>query len=285
MNNMKRYFYGHYFKLQSISSTIAIIPSYSINNKEFKASLQIITNKESFLLDYPYSEYLKLGGYQVRIDKNIFNDDGIILDINKDGIVIKGKIIFNKFNKLKRNIMGPFKYIPFLECVHNVVSIKHSISGYININGCEYTFNDIDSYGYIEGDKGRSFPSKYIWTHSFIDNGSIMLSVGSVPFGLFKFRGIIGFINYNNKTIKIGTYKFAKVVKIENNSVIIKQGKYKLYISLIKKNELPLKAPISGKMDRIIKESAECTVNYKLTYSNDVIFDETVNNASFEYEY
>ena len=281
---MKKYFYGHYFKLQSKDNTIALIPSYSKYNNEYKSSLQIITSNESYLISYKYDEYEKYKGFEVKIGSNIFNKDGIILNIDRDDLKVEGKIEFKEFKKLNSNIMGPFKFIPFMECVHEVVSIKHRVNGYIKINGINYEFND-DSYGYIEGDKGRSFPSVYIWTHANLKSGSIMLSVADIPFGLFHFTGLIGFIYHDNKIIRLGTYYFARALKISDNEVIIKQGKYKLFIKLIKRNEFPLKAPIVGKMDRIIKESAECIVEYKLLKNDIIIFQEVVNNASMEYEY
>ncbi|MBQ9900169.1 MAG: hypothetical protein IJM36_03450, partial [Acholeplasmatales bacterium] len=69
-------------------------------------------------------------------------------------------------------------------------------------------------------------------------------------------------INYNGKTIIIATYKRAKILKIKDEEVIIKQGKYRFTVKLIKKNSFDLKAPKLGQMDRIIKESAECVVSY-----------------------
>jgi hypothetical protein len=179
--------------------------------------------------------------------------------------------------------MGPFKYIPFLECVHSVYSIKHSINGYINLNGEKFDFND--SLCYIEGDRGRSFPNRYIWSQALFDRGSIMLSIANIPFGLFHFTGIIGFVNYNGKTIRIATYNNAKPIKIRKNEIIVKRGKYKLILKVIDNNAYALKAPKSGNMDRIIKESAKCTIRYIFMKNNDIIFDESINDASLEYEY
>lgn len=279
---MKKYFFGHYFKLQSNTETIALIPSYSRIGKNYYAYLQIITKDKSYVEDFNYSEYKRGKGFNVQIGNNIFNEDGIKLNINGD-VKLSGNIDFVELNKLKGSIMGPFNYIPFMECKHMVKSIKHRINGKLYLNDKEYNFDD--SYCYIEGDKGRSFPKEYTWTHALFNNGSIMFSIAKIPFGLFNFTGIIGFINYNGKTKKFGTYNFTKVIKLTEEEIIIKKGKYKLYINLIKENDYPLKAPTLGKMDRIIKESAECIIKYKYTFKDKIIFDETVNNASFEYEY
>lgn len=280
---MKKYFFGSYFKLQSKDKTLALIPSYSRVGKNYIASLQIITHNNSYVIDYPYSTYERGKGFSVKIDSNMFNENGINLNIDKDNVKLKGRIKFESINELGKNIMGPFKLIPFMQCVHFVHSIKHNINGSLILNGEEYNFDN--GLCYIEGDKGRSFPKVYIWTQALLDNGSVMLSVADIPFGLFHFTGIIGFVNYNGKTNIIGTYNRAKALKIKDEEVIIKQGKYKLTVKLLKKNSFDLLAPKSGEMKRIIKESAECTVLYKYEYKNDVIFEETIDNASMEYEY
>lgn len=280
---MKKYFFGSYFKLQSKNKTLSLIPSYSRTNNNFLASLQIITNDKSYILDYPFKLYKRGKGFNARLDNNIFNEEGIKLNINKDDVKLNGEIKFKNINKLKGNIMGPFKYIPHLECIHTVYSIFHHIDGKIYLNDELYDFND--GFCYIEGDKGRSFPKVYSWTQAILDNGSLMLSVADIPFCLFHFTGIIGFINYKDIKLRIGTYKFAKALKIKDSEIIIKQGKYKFIVKLLKKNAYDLAAPKLGKMDRIIKESASATVRYILYKKDELLFDITLDNASMEYEY
>ncbi len=280
---MGKYFCGHYFKLQSNNETIALIPSYSKVGKDYKAYLQIISKDGSFLIEYPYYTYKKGKGFNVKIGNNEFNENGIKLNINEEHIKLNGEIKFGPLNKLKHNIMGPFKFVPFMQCIHSVCSIRHEINGKLILNDKEYNFNN--SYGYIEGDRGRSFPKVYSWTQALFNDATIMLSVADIPFGLFHFTGIIGFINYNNKTKIIGTYNFAKAKRIKDGEIIIKQGSYKLTIKLIKRKEYPLAAPNLGSMERTIKESAECVAYYKLERKNEVLFERTTNNASFEYEY
>ena len=91
--------------------------------------------------------------------------------------------------------------------------------------------------------------------------------------------------------IKIAEYNGVRMTidydvrNAQNGEVVIRQGKYILCVTQIEKNEFPLAAPVTGKMDRIIKESAECVVRYRLMKKEKVIFDKTINNASFEYEY
>lgn len=84
--------------------------------------------------------------------------------------------------------MGPFSYVPFMECRHGVFSMTNTVSGCLSINGHAYRFdNDV---GYIEGDRGRSLPKVYAWTQcNFFDESpcSIMLSIADIPLGSIHF--------------------------------------------------------------------------------------------------
>ena len=64
-------------------------------------------------------------------------------------------------NFLKPNIMGPFSYIPFMECNHAILSMENTVEGVININNDKINFHN--NIGYIEKDWGYSFPKNYIW--------------------------------------------------------------------------------------------------------------------------
>jgi hypothetical protein len=112
-----------------------------------------------------------------------------------------------------------------------------------------------------------------------------MLSVAKIPFGLFNFTGIIGIIKLGKKEIRIATYLGAKVKKIENGEIIIKQGKKELRVRLIKKDALPLFAPTGGKMSRTIHEGIWCQASYTFINKGETVFSFETDKASFEYEF
>jgi tocopherol cyclase len=39
-------------------------------------------------------------------------------------------------------IMGPFSFMPFMECYHGILSMDHSIKGSLTIDGEEIDFNN-----------------------------------------------------------------------------------------------------------------------------------------------
>lgn len=274
-----QYFKGYYFKCSENDKSFAMIPALHHDGKRRNASLQIITEDGVYIV--PYSNIRFKKGI-IRLGRNLFSEKGMSLNVDYDGCKINGKVYFKKLKKLRYDIMGPFKYIPFLQCRHSVVSISHFVKGQIIINDTNYSFNN--GVGYIEGDRGRSFPREYIWTQCHFKNGSLMLAVADIPLMGFSFKGIIGAVVIDGKEYRIATYLGARISHIGNNAAIIRQGKYKLYAKLLEEKHQDLNAPVNGEMIRTIHESVSCRAYYKFSYKNRVLLEFESDNASFEYE-
>lgn len=190
---------------------------------------------------------------------------------------------FGPLSPLKYDIMGPFALVPFMECRHSVLSMRHSIRGNVWINGQEYLFQN--AWGYWEGDRGRSFPKEYIWTQCCFSEGSLMLSVADIPMAGIHFTGIIGAVLWRGKEYRIATYLGARVVRTQNKMVRIIQGNLELDAWLLEASEQPLKAPAKGNMIRTIHESASCRAFYQLRKEGRTLFAFETDRASFEFEY
>ena len=278
----KDYFKGWYFKCSTNEKTIAFIPAYHCNSHNKTASLQIITDNAVFDLRFDSLKYREKP-LTIKIGNCSFSEKGINLDIKNDNLIIQGNLSFSHLTPIAYDIMGPFKFVPLMQCRHSVYSMKHKIDGTITVNGEVFVFQN--GIGYLEGDRGNSFPKEYIWTQCHFENGSLMLSVADIPLLGFSFTGIIGVIILNGKEHRIATYLGAKLNHIGNNSISVKQGDYSLSAKLIKKNPLPLYAPNNGKMNRTIYESASCTASYSFSYRDKKLYNFTSEKASFEFEY
>lgn len=285
---MNNYFKGWYFKAQNRSQTLALIPAMHIDeNGEKSSSIQIITDNGVWNARLPYEQFSCRGNkLQVKIGENVFSEQGLKLNIKTDEITACGSLKFGPLSPIRYDIMGPFRYVPFMECRHSVFSMTHTVNGVINVNGEEYRFDD--DVGFIEGDRGRSFPKVYAWTQcNFIDEApcSIMLSVADIPLGAFHFTGIIGVILWRGKEHRIATYLGAKAEHIGNGKLVISQGRFNLTATLIKKQDKPLFAPVRGDMKRLIRESPSCTACYSFEEDGKKLFEFETDRAAFEYEF
>ncbi len=279
---MRDYFCGWYLKCQNETQTVAVIAAYHITNGEKSCSVQVITDDASWNVTFPYNELL-MDNSSVRIAGNSFSRDGFVLDLHTPEITAAGRLSFGPFSPIAYDIMGPFQYVPFMECRHSVFSMKHSVNGTLTINGVEYHFEN--GIGYIEGDRGSSFPSEYVWTQCCFPEGSVMLSVADIPFCGFHFTGVICAIHYQGKEYRLATYLGARAVYIHDGEVVIKQGSKTLTVKRLEKKGHPLAAPMGGSMTRTIHETAACKAYYCYQEKGKTIFEFEADNAAFEFEY
>lgn len=284
MAGQRNYFRGWYFKLQSESQTMALIVAYHRSRGKETASLQIITDDYVNVVEYPIEDYRKeKKGFDVSLGKISFRTGGLHLDVHQEGLDLSGDVSFGPWTGIKGDIMGPFRFVPFMQCRHEVLSAFHDVDGVLTLNGKDYDFTG--AKGYIEGDRGYSFPSVYLWTQCLFDGGSLMLSVADIPFGLFHFTGLIGFVHIDGKEYRLATYCGGKASDIKDGGCTITQGNMRFTAKLVRKNEHSLRAPVKGSMVRTIRESASCEAHYTFSIDGVSLLDLTSDKASFEYEF
>lgn len=278
----KGYFKGWYFKCCTGSKTVAFIPAYHYSKNTKTASLQIISDDAVCNLPFKSIEYTERP-LCIKLGDCVFSDKGISLNYQNDNLSLKGSLNFDALSPISYNIMGPFALVPFMQCRHSVYSMSHKVSGEIAVNGSLFNFKN--GIGYIEGDRGRSFPKRYIWTQCCFGNNSLMLSVADIPFLGTSFTGIIGSVMLDGKEYRIATYLGARAKDINKSAVTVKQGGFELTAKLLEKKSHPLFAPINGDMSRTIHESASCKAYYRLLHNGAVMCEFVSENASFEFEY
>lgn len=279
---MHNFFYGCYFRIQSDKQALAIIPSVHRSKAFDFCSIQLISDSKAFHVQFPYSDYKK-EKHEMRIADNRFGADGIVLSIQEHDLCASGSIRFGPLTPIRYDIMGPFKYVPFMQCRHSVFSMHHSVDGDLSINGTPYVFRN--AVGYIEGDRGHSFPKEYVWTQCSFMGGSLMLSIADIPLGAHRFTGVIGVVLLHGKEYRLATYLGAKAIKTTPEEIVIRQGNYTFVVKPQTFSGHPLLAPVSGAMERTIHEHPSCSVYYRLEKNGMPLLELDASDAAFEYEY
>lgn len=282
------YFEGWYLKHQSpVGETFAAIPSLHIDSAGNKsASLQVITQEGSWSLPYPDSAMQTCTDFfQVWLGGNLFNGKGMWLDLSVPGLEVHGELRYGPFTALKSDIMGPFRFVPGMQCSHGVVSMGHRLEGTLTVNGRAIDFTG--GTGYIESDRGRSFPSRYLWTQCTWReerSSSLMLSVANIPIPAGgSFTGCICAVLYGGKQYRLATYHGVKIEHWAEGGAVISQGPYRLSAELVECHPLPLRAPDEGVMARTIHESLHATVRYRFWANDELLFDRLDPRASYEF--
>lgn len=282
------FFEGYYIKCHGEKDTIAIIFGYNRDKKKNGVFIQILTCETSYCEHFDISQFSKTKkGLDWKVGTNRLNTAGVVIDINTADLKAIGEVTFDELAPLQSQAMGPFEFFPFMECKHTVVSMQHKINGQITINDKFYNFDD--GLCYIEGDRGKSFPKKYFWSHAHLDeNISVSASCAVIPYLGIKFTGTICFIHVGTREYRLATYNRAKVREFSPTCLNIVQGRGKkrleLTIEVLDTHNLrPLLAPTRGKMNRIIEESIKRKVRYKLSHGSQTVFDITTNRAAVEF--
>lgn len=293
---MKKYFLGWYFKNTSKNHNLALIPGIAISGKNKTAFIQVINDSTSFYISYPYESFkYQKKPFYVQIGNSYFSKEKVRLDINEQNLKLTGELFYQNIIKPQTSlyaptIMGPFSYIPRMQCKHGILSLHHQINGNLRLNNKNIIFNN--GTGYIEKDSGTSFPQKYFWlqTNNFkTDTVSLMVAGATIPFGLFKFTGLISILYINGLEYRFTTYNNSKIKNIQKqkNKYLIKlqNGQYNLEIIVLAKNGQQLKAPDGGLMNQTVKEALGCIIKLNLKNKTGKSIYKGVSSGGFEWQF
>ena len=299
MDSRSPYFEGWYHKLVSKTKrSIVIIPGmYRSGEVENEFSFIMIfdgNSGEVHFERFSYDHFVsKTNAYDTEIGKNHFSKNKINLDIKSGSFSIRGAVNFSGITPwpvtlLEPGCMGWYSYLPIMECYHGILSMNHSLSGELSINGENINFNS--GIGYIEKDWGRNFPQSWIWVqanHFKKRKVSLSASIAKIPLLGTRFAGFIVGLLIDDKLYRFTTYRSAKIINIKKNSDeiewVLKQRDLTLSISIIigKKSGM-LYAPDQLDMVEKVEEHLDSSVKFKLQEHQQVIFEDESDYAATE---
>ncbi|MDN6195007.1 MAG: tocopherol cyclase family protein [Atopostipes suicloacalis] len=291
--------------LSTKKTSISFIPGISLNKVDSHSFIQyiLIEDDQKLKEKTTHTAYVRFdlddfsvqkNPFRVQIGHSIFTEDFIQIDFSDKSYHFKGNIQLGEFLEIERslyspNIMGPFAYIPKMQCYHGVISMQHDLKGSLKINNQRIDFTE--GLGYIEKDWGNSFPKKYIWLHSnhFSEpSTSLFFSIAHIPFYITEFEGFIVNLVYREKEYRFASYNQSKceIKEINENAVLIQleNKRASLKIKAEIKNQGQLIAPIKdGHMLKTIKEgiSGKICINL-LDKENGQYYEDVGENAGVE---
>lgn len=291
-----RYFEGWYTRQVTAdkSRTLAVIVGISLAS-EPHAFIQLLSGPEGKVLKvkYPLEELIaRRDRFEVQLGGNFFSPDRMVLSIHNGGEVVEGELEFSErvpfpSTPVSPGVMGPFSWVPFMECIHGIISMDHCVNGQIKWNDDIVDFSS--GRGYIEKDRGRSMPTEWIWVHTnqFENPGnSLLLSVARIPFLGGSFAGHLGFLRFDSQLHRFGTYTGSRVFGSSSGS--------KLDIRVESRHRVlelwlewegdggTLDAPVDGSMSREIVESPLSTVKAILRERGSLIWEGKACPAAVE---
>ena len=292
----RRYFEGWYYKVinRQEDKAFAFIPGIAMNDTGQKHTfIQVLDGiqRTSEYHSFPAGDFKPHPGkMDIRIAKNRFTNDFIELDLPG----IRGKLRFTghvpwPVRWYSPGIMGPYAFVPFMECYHGILSMDHQISGELVIQNRTIDFTG--GRGYMEKDWGHSFPSAYIWmqTNHFTEQGvSFKASVARIPWIGSSFTGFIAGLYDGRRLYRFTTYNGTKLEKSlagkDTVELVFRNANFRLEILASRDHATELASPVGGLMEGRISESMTSELELSMTdlQNNRNIFRDKGRNVAME---
>ena len=146
------------FQASMGEETLALIPGFSAPKTGARgAFLQVIGRDGSWFIPtrWRHSDRGRIrrpSGSGIRCSRRRAR-----LHVEAPGLSLHGTIRYGFLTPPRGDIMGPFRFAPGMECRHRVLSLGHSLSGRLRLNGRTCRL-DGGNRLYRRG-RGRSFPN------------------------------------------------------------------------------------------------------------------------------
>jgi tocopherol cyclase len=272
----KKYFEGWYFKVVNAdeSKALAFIPGIAMDEHGLKqAFVQILDGKKRTAAYHKFDAAdfkPEANKFELSISQNYFSNEVLRLHLP----TAMGELHFSDRTKwpstfYSPGIMGPYSFVPFMECYHGILSMDHRIEGVLQLDDESVDFTN--GRGYMEKDWGKSFPSAYFWmqTNHFSQPGiSLKASVAKIPWMGRSFIGFIAGIWLQDRLIQFTTYNASKLIQSMADEkevrLVMENKNFKLEILAHRETSTQLASPILGLMDGRIEESMTSLIDVQL---------------------
>ncbi|MVM55703.1 tocopherol cyclase family protein [Gordonibacter urolithinfaciens] len=274
---MRPYYEGWYMKQQQGGDILAVIPGRA----QDEAFIQVVTADGAHYLPFPLEDFRQTGTRSMRVGRSLFSPIGMMLDVQAPDLELVGRLRYRELTPLRSDIMGPFAYLP-LETKHTVFSMRHRVDGEVELNGRTLRFEN--AKGYMEGDRGHSFPRGYTWIQStdFGCAASVMLALAEIPLAGLRFTGCIGVVWIAGVEHRFATYRGVRIREASDRAVEVRQGDMTLRVELPEAGGHRLQAPAQGSMARPIRESPAVPARFRFVKGGRTLLDSSDACTSFE---
>ncbi len=295
-------FEGWYFKLVDADGAqpYAIIPGVFLGN-DGHAFIQVLDGRAGTACyhRFPLEEFrASRSEFAIEIAGSRFSSHGIDLDIDVEQTSakqsVRGSLRFSPWRpwpvKLTSpGVMGPYSFVPFMECNHGILSLDHAVDGSLAVEGRETSFDG--GRGYSEKDWGRAFPAGYVWTqsnHFERDGVSITASVARIPWLTGAFRGFLVGLLLDGELHRFTTYNGGEIesLTVDDSHLRLRlhNRSHRLEIDARKEEGGVLHAPYGRQMIERVAEtmSSEVELRFSSLATDETLYEGRGHHACLQ---
>ena len=290
-NRYRGFFEGWYIKLVDATgqNALAIIPGISLSREqdENHCFIQVLDGRRGTATYHRFPPDVfaaRRDTFEIHVGDNRFGLKGMSLDLDDSENRLVGEVLFHGIQPWPVSLpspgaMGPFAYLPWMECYHGVVSFDHTLEGALLINDRHIVWDG--GRGYMEKDWGRSFPRAWVWMQSnhFDSEGtSLMASVAMIPWLGGTFRGFMVGLWHQGRLLRWATYTGAQIKRLSVEDDVVSWqilgglgNTRSLGLELVARRatSAPLLGPRRGAMSERVPETLNAMISLRLTQVGD----------------
>lgn len=270
---MKNFFEGWYFKLvdKRARNAFALIPGvfWGKQKRDHHSFLHILDGR------YAGYEYVSLptkcfsaaSPLKIILDQiGSFSLKQISLAVQGNEQNVAAAVQFHQRKPWPSRLwspgsMGPYNFLPGMQCYSQVCLMDAELSGCVQINGRRINMDG--GRGYVEKNWGRAFPHSWIWIQSnnFLgEDAALSCSIGHIPLLSTSFRGFLIGLYVQGTFYEFTTMNRSKMKIISLAPDIELEVTNKQYtLSLITKSRpesfILCRGPRNGQMVPLVEES------------------------------
>ena len=211
--------------------------------------------------------------FALRVGESRFRESGMSLRLPD----LRAELRFGSLTPwpttpLSPGAMGPFAFVPAMECRHGIVSLHHAVTGELTDGEAPATTLSPRAVGYVEKDWGRSFPRSWTWLQTnHLDGESepccLTVSAGRVPWLTGAFEGHIAGLLWRGRLLRFATYNGSRLRRERHagRTVLrLRRGRYRLDVDVRHAPTASLASPTGGTMLGRVNESLTATADVRL---------------------
>lgn len=280
------FFEGWYFKFSNADASrrFAVIPGvYDARDPaQSHCFIQLFdgSRRRAHYLRYPRDAFwAHPSRFEVRVGASSFSRGGIVLDIESSDARWSGAVSFEgvvpwPVTLATPGVMGPFAWLPFLECYHGVIGLDHTVRGQLDVGGESIDMSG--GRGYTEKDWGRSFPASWIWAqcnHFERPGTSLTASIAMIPNLGRVFPGYLVGLWHDGQLHQFTTYRRGAVESLEVDDAAVhwclRNARHRLSMTFHRAPTTMLPGPTIEGMQREVHETLDARVEFSLHRRSD----------------
>jgi len=298
VGKQRSYFEGYYIKIvdTELDIALALIPGVSYDAQgNGHAFIQVLDGiaKTAEYHRFSIDEFaFAKTGFDLSIGKSRFHESGCEVVLPGLQLSLKHQLSIPwPWKWWSPGAMGPFSFVPGMECRHGIVSLHHGVEGSLRQNNQPELQLTPKAVGYIEKDWGRSFPRGWVWLQtnhlaSETEPCCLLVSAGRVPWITGAFRGFIAAIHFRGRFLPFTTYNGSRfALKLEDDCarMVFSRKEITLSITAYHAPGVDLISPIPGDgMLGRVNESMQATADVILTEGGRILLDTKASWVGFE---